>query len=291
MTQSSTGEESPVVVLIQLIAVTVFGVILYNLPPPFKIIGIVFLSVPVIGVIFLVWACLDSWVSTSSGQEYSDPETDKFVALEAARDKVALIVNEHIERLAHRRNTLIHIDHYGVIDSSGWNKEVQYFVDNVVRPKLSDAEAAAVLDYGMSAFFQEEIDHVVLMWSTNTTNAPSETGFNNEISPTEFEELCASVLRSEGWDASTTKGSGDQGADVIASKNGTKLVIQCKLYSGSVGNKAVQEAIAAKAYYQANLAAVVTNSYFTPGAKELANAAGVILMDNFDLKKFAHEHS
>ncbi len=61
------------------------------------------------------------------------------------------------------------------------------------------------------------------------------------------------------------------------------IVLQCKRYSGSVGNGAVQEAIAAKHYYGTTHAAVVTNASFTKWTVELANAAGVILQGFEDL--------
>lgn len=72
--------------------------------------------------------------------------------------------------------------------------------------------------------------------------------------------------------------SGDQGADVIAQRNGTKVVVQCKMYSLPVGNKAVQEAIAAKQHYLADEAWVVTNNTYTKSAKQLAISSGVKLL-------------
>ena len=72
-------------------------------------------------------------------------------------------------------------------------------------------------------------------------------------------------------------GSGDQGADVVAERNGRQMVVQCKRYSRPIGNKAVQEAAAARAYYRADLAAVVGTAPFTASAHDLAKATDVIL--------------
>ena len=64
-----------------------------------------------------------------------------------------------------------------------------------------------------------------------------------------FEYTCASILRKRGFsNVDVTKGSGDQGIDVLAWKGGTKYGIQCKLYASPVGNKAVQEAYAGKTF-------------------------------------------
>ncbi len=80
-----------------------------------------------------------------------------------------------------------------------------------------------------------------------------------------------------------TPASGDQGADIIARRTGVSLVVQCKLYSGLIGNAAVQEAIAARAFYGATYAAVVSNQLYTPAARELAKRADVALLSPVEL--------
>lgn len=96
----------------------------------------------------------------------------------------------------------------------------------------------------------------------------------------EFEYYCASILEKNGFEGvDVTKGSGDQGIDIIAQKDGVKYGIQCKCYSADIGNKAVQEAFAGKTYYGCHIAAVLTNRYFTKSAKDLAERNGVLLWD------------
>jgi hypothetical protein len=75
----------------------------------------------------------------------------------------------------------------------------------------------------------------------------------------------------------TTPKTGDQGADVILVVEGIKFVIQAKKYTGVVGNAAVQEVFAAKEYYEADYAIVVTNSRYTQSANVLAGKIGVEL--------------
>lgn len=94
----------------------------------------------------------------------------------------------------------------------------------------------------------------------------------------DFENFCAYLLERNGFrNVRVTRGSGDHGADIIASKNGKRYAIQCKNYSNAVGNKAVQEAVMGKIYYSANIAVVMTNSTFTRQAIEDAAVAGVEL--------------
>lgn len=102
----------------------------------------------------------------------------------------------------------------------------------------------------------------------------------------EFERFCVTVLEKNGYEkAEVTKGSGDQGIDVIAYRDGVKYGIQCKCYSSSVGNKAVQEAFAGKAFYDCHVAAILTNSYFTRAAIELARSNNVVLWDGEKLRE------
>ncbi len=95
-----------------------------------------------------------------------------------------------------------------------------------------------------------------------------------------FEYFCAEVLEKNGFkNVSVTKGSGDQGVDVLTEKGGIKYAIQCKNYSSALGNTPVQEVYAGKIFYNCHVGVVMTNSTFTQGAKELAQATGVLLWD------------
>lgn len=96
----------------------------------------------------------------------------------------------------------------------------------------------------------------------------------------DYEYVVADYLRRRGYHGvKVTKGSGDFGVDVIASKHGTKYAVQCKLYSSPVGLSAIQEVVAGKACYGCTGAMVVTNSTFTAAAEDLAKRNGVILLD------------
>lgn len=69
----------------------------------------------------------------------------------------------------------------------------------------------------------------------------------------EFEEYIANLLKNLGYtNVEVTSGSGDNGADVLAQKNGITYAIQCKwsLYgNNNIGNKAVQEIFSGKTFY------------------------------------------
>ena len=96
----------------------------------------------------------------------------------------------------------------------------------------------------------------------------------------EFEYWCADLLRKLGYaDVEVTPGSGDQGVDVLAEKDGIKYAIQCKRYASALGNTPVQEVHAGQAMYHCQVGAVMTNRRFTAGGRQLAEATGVLLWD------------
>jgi HJR/Mrr/RecB family endonuclease len=101
----------------------------------------------------------------------------------------------------------------------------------------------------------------------------------------EFETFISELFRKMGYTSTVTKGSGDQGIDILAEKNGMKYGIQTKCYSGSVSNKAIQEVVAGLNYYNLDRGIVVTNNYFTESAKKLALSNNVILWDRNILKE------
>ncbi len=95
-----------------------------------------------------------------------------------------------------------------------------------------------------------------------------------------FEHYCASLLQRNGFEsAAVTQGSGDQGVDVVAVKDGVHYAIQCKCYASPLGNTPVQEVFAGKEMYGCQVGVVMTNNYFTQGAKALAEKTRVLLWD------------
>lgn len=101
----------------------------------------------------------------------------------------------------------------------------------------------------------------------------------------EFEKWIAVQMTSLGWNATATRGSGDQGIDVIAERDGVLVGFQCKRVAKPASNKAVQEVIAGGKFHNIDNLVVVSTAGFTKSAKQLAEAADVTLMHPLDLKK------
>jgi restriction system protein len=192
--------------------------------------------------------------------------------------KANVIVERHMEELVRRRAQLVRHDAYGKLQLDRWAKEIEYFITHHINPLLTENE---------QALLGRERVAIVRAISERTENVarnrPVFAAFSDDLTPTEFELFCAEELRRSGWDARVTLQSRDQGIDVVAEKSGLRVVLQCKLYSGPVGNKAVQEIAAGKAHAQAHCGAVVTNSRYTSSAEQLASTNGILLLHYSDL--------
>jgi len=100
----------------------------------------------------------------------------------------------------------------------------------------------------------------------------------------QFEKFIGEMFKAFGYKTKVTKKSGDNGADILASKYGRFFAVQTKMYyNHTVGNKAVQEAHSAKFFYNTHVAVVICNSKFSKSAVDTAEKLGVILIGREEL--------
>lgn len=116
------------------------------------------------------------------------------------------------------------------------------------------------------------------MGKSNSDDSKVSVGMN-------FEKILAEMYEQMGYEVEITKGSGDQGADLILVKDGKKTVVQAKHSKSKVSSDAVREAIAAKRFYNADYGVVITNSSFQPNAMELAETDQIEMIDNEKLTR------
>lgn len=207
------------------------------------------------------------------------------------------------EKLALKMNQLLYTDDYGDRCFDDWNRELKRFVSDrlnkldfylreTIPEKYHQYARKLDMDYQLNIQtrnpdypMQDIVDDLcfdvslnIEPYSDRLINNPAPNSMDDIEDPYEYELVVANEFAMLGWNSRATSGSGDQGADVIAEKDGFTLVIQCKLYTSPVGNKAVQEVAAAKGYFHGDAAAVVTNSGFTKSARQLADSLGVYLL-------------
>lgn len=195
--------------------------------------------------------------------------------LKYAEDNLNSYLSEHSATLVAQYIKCFKYDGFGNrrLNKKAWEKHRNYYIDEILLPG------------NKKHFWDEEFEplrRLIDDWikQFEEDRKPISSGTFN---PEEFEHFCANVLKKAGWKVSVTAYGGDQGVDVCARKGKTLVVLQCKLYSGAVGNKAVQEIFSGQSFYGANAAAVVTNSTFTNSARALAQQTGVLLLHVSDL--------
>lgn len=197
----------------------------------------------------------------------------KSKALDSQFEKAQQLIRQHADELTVRRAQLTVQMNYGLVDDRKWQKEIDFFLGRVIQPAIGEISA-------LEKNYKRVRDAIEAATSNYQQTAAT---FSPNISPVEYEHMVATMLSDAGWVTRLTAASGDQGVDVVAEKDGVKLVVQCKLYQKPVGNAAVQEAIAGKAFERAEYAAVVSNASFTKAAQQLAATAGVFLLHHDQL--------
>lgn len=128
------------------------------------------------------------------------------------------------------------------------------------------------------------IKFTYILWEKNRLSK-SGIGEIDHMDGITYEKYLEALFEKLGYRVERTQYVGDYGADLITSKDGIKTVIQAKRYKQKVGIKAIQEAVAAKGKYGCSEAMVVTNSFYTKAAIELAKANRVELWNRNHLVK------
>ena len=218
------------------------------------------------------------------------------------------LINFHVHKEAFKQIYKFDVreDEFGTKDFTKWKKKFQtFFVDKLI-VFSPGSEDKIILDDMLSKkpknkkwqkdysdtdplkYVFNEISDFYLLLSEKYTRLSPET-WNVKSSSQQkgisLEVDCKEILQTRGWRVQDTPITNDQGADLIAQKGVLKLVIQCKNYEKPVGNDAIQQAYAAKTYFDGNIAGVVSVSGFTPSAKELAKKTDILLLNLADLQE------
>lgn len=177
-------------------------------------------------------------------------------------------------------------DQFGNEDTRIWENWIRTFIETQIRPELANRRIA--LDDSLHQRLTKHVDESVRVVAASDLCADP-TEHADTLAPIDYERNCALILFRRGWTVHPTPATGDNGADVVAEKAGKRLIIQCKLYSQPVGNKAVQEAFSALKLYAGTHACVVAPNGFTAQAKRAAQGLSVELLHHSQLETFADE--
>lgn len=181
-------------------------------------------------------------------------------------------VAKHLIALRGELRKSLVLDPYGAILSDGRIDEIRRFLRSV-----------GLAGNGLPI---KRAVKIVLNEVNRLEDVSRTLGFNPESYPTdghEFEAWVASSLSVFGWQSRVTRGSGDQGVDVIAVRDGITVAIQAKRYASKVGNAAVQEVFSGAMHLGIRHAVVMAVGEFTPSAMELSRSTGVLLLHVTDI--------
>ncbi|MGB9923351.1 MAG: restriction endonuclease [Pseudothermotoga sp.] len=112
-----------------------------------------------------------------------------------------------------------------------------------------------------------------------------------DYSPREFEKFVARLFSAMGYEVSLGPYVGDYGADIIASKDNRRILIQVKKYAQGnlVGNREVRDTLGA-VWGKADKAIIVTTSDFTEQAYEQAKGAPIELWNYQTLEEYVEKY-
>jgi restriction system protein len=95
----------------------------------------------------------------------------------------------------------------------------------------------------------------------------------------DFETFLIAIFGELGYRVTQIGGAGDQGVDLLVSVGNDKVAVQAKGYAHPVSNKAIQEVVTGSIVHGCSRRLVITNSSFTTGAVEAAQATDCLLVD------------
>ena len=105
----------------------------------------------------------------------------------------------------------------------------------------------------------------------------------------QFERELGKLFRAQGYDVRSTPVSGDQGVDLILTKNGKITVVQCKAHKSPVGASVVRDLFGSMHHFKADSAILACTGGFTGGVKKFARGKPIQLISAWDIAHMAKE--
>ena len=104
----------------------------------------------------------------------------------------------------------------------------------------------------------------------------------------QFEKELAALYRQQGYQVRSTPVSGDQGIDLILTKDDTTTVVQCKGQKGPASPAVVRELFGSlHAFEGANHAILACTGGFTQGVKDFARGKRITLISAIEMAQMA----
>ena len=258
-------------------------------------------------IIFLIFHAIKIELSNNS-DERIDLNHD-------INERIYACILKNIQIIYTKEKQCTYTDDYGNIKITGFEKEFEYFIRNVICDYIG-GEEGILLEYDVYDVYNLFYDRCYLIYiivkyhslydefesdftgiggtvrkfmADNNIEFPklyslhTPTSLDNVMTGEDYEFYIQNMVEDEGFFVKRTPITGDQGVDLIVQTQNGKVAIQCKYYSSKVGNKAVQEVNAGKDFYDCLYAAVVSNASYTVHARRLAHTLDVRLCNEDSL--------
>jgi restriction system protein len=190
---------------------------------------------------------------------------------------------KHKHVLYEKKKLLVKSDSYGFANTDSWDKEKDSYSSNLLLSLGIFSEEKDLF------VFNKLISNSIIDMLVSEVDAADDNHSIRDLEKSNYqkgvgyEDECIGLFRESGWTALETPKSGDAGADIIATKRGLKVAVQCKNWSGNVGTTAIQEVISAKGYYDADFAILLTETNITRQAEVVAEKLKVIVIRKSDI--------
>lgn len=116
----------------------------------------------------------------------------------------------------------------------------------------------------------------------------------NSMTGVEFEIVCQKLIENMGFETETTKASGDGGIDIVAYNHqpllSGKYIIQCKRYTGSVGEPIIRDLYGVVMSERANKGILMTTGHFTKSAETFAEGKPIELIDGLAMQNLFSQY-
>ncbi len=103
------------------------------------------------------------------------------------------------------------------------------------------------------------------------------------MDPIDFERYCGWLYELDGYKAHMTASTGDEGIDLLLKKGRDTMVVQCKRYTGTVGQPTVRDLYGTQLHTKAKKSALVTTGRISSSAESWAANKPIDLIDGNDL--------
>jgi len=109
------------------------------------------------------------------------------------------------------------------------------------------------------------------------------------MDPAEFERYVGHMFEEMGYQVKFTSYSSDEGVDLILRGANSRVVVQCKRYSGTVGQPVVRDLYGTMMHERADSAYLITTGVFSSPAKEWAKGKPIQLVDGVALVQWIEQ--